>query len=188
MLSYSSSPKSLSKILIQGRLQRHLTTCTQAPMNPLNKKPHVWMILSLQHVIPAIWLAKKTSSNHSFSRLVSNRLSSLRARFYAASHLPFRLFAPQQGLKDSTVVEGEKLCLECMVDGYPTPDINWLHNDTQITASKNVHTASSSVGVCRLVIEIVAKDSAGKYVCVASNPAGSISTSCHLRVTASCDA
>ncbi|XP_074598024.1 uncharacterized protein LOC141852792 [Brevipalpus obovatus] len=89
-----------------------------------------------------------------------------------------------KGLRDLTINEGDKLCLECIVDGFPFPEIVWLHDDKEIENSSDGIQISHSTedGVCRAGIDEITVKVAGKYVCMATNNMGSISTSCHLRV------
>lgn len=88
-----------------------------------------------------------------------------------------------------TINEGDKLCLECIVDGFPFPEIVWLHDDNEITNTSDGVQISHSTenGVCRAEIDEVTVNIGGKYVCMATNNMGSISTSCHLRVSSALD-
>ncbi|XP_069675712.1 neuroplastin isoform X2 [Periplaneta americana] len=88
---------------------------------------------------------------------------------------------PQVGTqKDVTVVEGEKLKLECAVIGSPTPTIVWkFGNNTYNQSTERVQLVEyGGVPNAALIINEATMDDRGNYVCSASTETESdISTS-----------
>ncbi|XP_046881049.1 neurofascin homolog (chicken) a isoform X4 [Hypomesus transpacificus] len=84
--------------------------------------------------------------------------------------------------KDSSkmVLRGEKLLIECIAAGVPTPSIKWLKKGGELSAER-VHLDSFNK---TLRITSVSEEDAGEYVCMASNLIGSISHSIHVQVKA----
>ncbi|XP_067107565.1 neurofascin homolog (chicken) a [Osmerus mordax] len=85
-------------------------------------------------------------------------------------------------VKDSSkmVLRGEKLLIECIAAGVPTPSIKWLKKGGELSAER-VHLDSFNK---TLRITSVSEEDAGEYVCMASNLIGSISHSIHVQVKA----
>lgn len=42
-------------------------------------------------------------------------------------------------LSDTLVKVGETVCLECIVDGKPTPTVTWSLNNTELQQSNRIH-------------------------------------------------
>jgi Immunoglobulin domain/Immunoglobulin I-set domain len=72
-----------------------------------------------------------------------------------------------------TVIEDDKLKFECIVDGYPTPEVTWYKGQDEIESSSN----DSS-----LVIEKAAEEHAGWYQCLAINVLGHVAKSFKMKV------
>ena len=90
--------------------------------------------------------------------------------------ISFSLFilivAPEisQSPKDTTELEGQTAVFNCVVGGYPTPDVAWEKNGVILNVSAD---ARLSVSFRRedhqLIISNVQQSDAGQYRCVANN-------------------
>lgn len=71
------------------------------------------------------------------------------------------------------VVEGEKLTINCVVHGKPTPDVYWVigENDTYTESRDRVTLTANTAGVpnAALVIAEARREDRGEYRCVARN-------------------
>ncbi|XP_076348907.1 follistatin-related protein 5-like isoform X2 [Tachypleus tridentatus] len=67
---------------------------------------------------------------------------------------------------------GELAEMECHVTGVPTPNVSWLKNDDELRVRVNKYTVVGN-GTALMVGKITYSDT-GAYMCVASNPAGSM--------------
>ncbi|NXD75821.1 TITIN protein, partial [Halcyon senegalensis] len=85
------------------------------------------------------------------------------------------------GLKNKTVTEGESVTLECQISGHPQPTVTWYREDYKIESSMDFQITFKA-GLARLVIREAFAEDSGRFTCMATNKAGSISTSCHLYV------
>ncbi|XP_028849387.1 neural cell adhesion molecule L1.2 isoform X2 [Denticeps clupeoides] len=68
------------------------------------------------------------------------------------------------------VLRGQSLALECIVQGLPTPTIQWARKDGELTASRTStenHNRLLSFGE-------VSESDAGQYQCTANNPQGTV--------------
>ncbi|XP_072152903.1 coiled-coil domain-containing protein 141 isoform X3 [Bemisia tabaci] len=81
-----------------------------------------------------------------------------------------------------TVQEGEKFILECRITGSPTPKIKWLKDNLSIENNPDYLTKFED-GICTLTIEETFAEDSAQFTCVATNEAGSVSTSAVLSVT-----
>ena len=90
--------------------------------------------------------------------------------------ISFSLFilivAPEisQSPRDTTELEGKTAVFNCVVGGYPTPDVAWEKNGVELNVSAD---ARLSVSFRRedhqLIISNVQQSDAGQYRCVANN-------------------
>jgi len=73
--------------------------------------------------------------------------------------------------KDVTVVEGERLTLECVVHGTPPPNISWTFgNETNYSGRGRVILKPHDDGLNALfVIDEATMDDRGSYSCIATN-------------------
>ncbi|KDR06553.1 Basigin [Zootermopsis nevadensis] len=79
---------------------------------------------------------------------------------------------PHVGMqKDVTVVEGEKLKLECMVFGRPLPEISWTFGNETFYRSRDRVMLQEHNGVANalFVIKEAAMEDRGLYSCIATN-------------------
>uniref|UniRef100_A0A7E4UT28 Muscle M-line assembly protein unc-89 n=1 Tax=Panagrellus redivivus TaxID=6233 RepID=A0A7E4UT28_PANRE len=94
--------------------------------------------------------------------------------------------APQftEKLQDKQVKTGEKVVLECAVDGEPKPNVSWFKDEKKITSETTRVTIETSEKTQRLVIEKSEESDTSVYKCVAENASGKSSTEAKLEVRA----
>ena len=107
--------------------------------------------------------------------------------------ISFSLFilivAPEisQSPRDTTELEGQTAVFNCVVGGYPTPDVAWEKNGVELNVSAD---ARLSVSFRRedhqLIISNVQQSDAGQYRCVANNSLDS-ATSFSATLTVKCE-
>jgi hypothetical protein len=86
-------------------------------------------------------------------------------------------------LQNTTVKSGQRAFLQCIIKGSPDTSISWLKNGKPIEPSPDyVINYDRITGICTLdICEAFPQDS-GQYTCMATNPAGSESTTAWLVV------
>lgn len=87
----------------------------------------------------------------------------------------------EKSLMDLEIVDGQKLELECTVNGDPEPKVTWLKNNSIISSSEILELKYKN-GVARLIINEVFPEDEGLYVCQAKNSVGKAETQCNLKV------
>ena len=70
------------------------------------------------------------------------------------------------------VMDGESANLTCVVQGKPTPRVEWYHDNKPIKEGKEITIVQDTEGVCSLAITEVFPEDAGEYTCRAVNPVG----------------
>ena len=81
------------------------------------------------------------------------------------------------------MVEGEPLNLNCVVDGVPTPQINWFRNNQLVPVSERVSmNFNPSTGLCVLHINETNSDDEGLYRLIAENVAGKVNTEATVQI------
>lgn len=83
----------------------------------------------------------------------------------------------QQGPVDTLTDEGEKLELDCIASGFPTPTTYWLINGVDTRQDPLIRTAGT-----RLIINTLQKKHAGIIQCFAKNDEGEVCESKLLQV------
>lgn len=88
-------------------------------------------------------------------------------------------------LKDVKADANESITFEIHVEGYPAPDIKWMHNGEEIPSNSNsIDIDSLAVdGVAKLTIHNITAHDAGDYRVIASNIDGQVSSYGNLSVT-----
>ncbi|XP_014802303.1 PREDICTED: hemicentin-1 [Calidris pugnax] len=81
-------------------------------------------------------------------------------------------------LKDYVVPVDQSVTLQCEAEGYPRPEVSWHKDGQQITESLRRRILSTGA----LQIVFAQPDDAGRYTCIAANPAGSGSSGVELTV------
>lgn len=88
----------------------------------------------------------------------------------------------QVPLTDVTVLEGNRIRLDCVIVGQPEPEVIWYHNDRPVKESSDFQLLFQG-DRCSLIIHEAFTEDAGEYKVVALNSAGEASSSCVLSVT-----
>lgn len=86
-----------------------------------------------------------------------------------------------KSLKNQSIRDGERLVLECSVNGDPDPQISWCKNGKTISSSEIMDLKYKN-GVAKLTINEIFPEDEGLYVCTATNSIGSTDTQCQLTV------
>ena len=90
------------------------------------------------------------------------------------------IVAPEisQSPRDTTEVEGQTAVFNCVVAGYPTPDVAWEKNGVELNVAEHARLrVSSNDGNHRLIISNVQQSDAGQYKCVANNSLDTVTSS-----------
>ncbi|XP_077406514.1 myosin light chain kinase, smooth muscle-like [Vanacampus margaritifer] len=85
-------------------------------------------------------------------------------------------------LRDASLPAGATARLACQVDGYPHPEVKWLHDDKPLSESSRVKMECGEDGNCSLILSDSQASDAGVYVCRAINQLGAASCSARLKV------
>ena len=90
--------------------------------------------------------------------------------------ISFSLFilivAPEifQSPRDTTELEGQTAVFNCVVGGYPTPDVAWEKDGVELNVAAHARlSVSFNNGNHELIISNVQQSDAGQYRCVANN-------------------
>ena len=82
------------------------------------------------------------------------------------------IVAPEifQSPRDTTELEGQTAVFNCVVGGYPTPDVAWEKNGMELNVAAHARlSVSFNNGNHQLIISNVQQSDAGQYRCVANN-------------------
>lgn len=91
------------------------------------------------------------------------------------------------GLTSLKVMDGEEAKFRCEVEGIPTPEISWFHDEKPIAENQDFKLSyNPETGACSLLIVEVFPQDAGEYVCVAINKYGKAVTRAFLEVECKC--
>jgi hypothetical protein len=86
-------------------------------------------------------------------------------------------------LKNKHVFNHMPTIFDCLVVGYPPPEVEWFHNGKRITPGGRIKIQSCGGGSHALLIMDTTLDDAGEYVAVATNCHGKATSSAILDVT-----
>lgn len=84
-------------------------------------------------------------------------------------------------LKDQTIKEGQAVAFKCKISAKPSPTIKWQKGDKVIKPSKYFQMVKEG-DYCILKISEAFPEDEGLYKCVATNPAGTVTTQANLKV------
>lgn len=76
---------------------------------------------------------------------------------------------------DGEMLEGDDVTLDCVVDGFPMPEVSWFKDQQRL---ETVRSESS------LVLENISERDAGNYQCLATNVLGIATKLFHVKVNA----
>lgn len=88
-------------------------------------------------------------------------------------------------LKDKYLIEGDTAKFEATIDGFPTPQVEWLYNDEPIEPQQSIKIEQGNNGKHILSIENVSPEDIGRYKIVATNKYGKASSDANLFVSPS---
>ena len=72
--------------------------------------------------------------------------------------------------RDTTELEGQTAVFNCVVGGYPTPDVAWEKDGMELNVAAHARlSVSFNNGNHQLIISNVQQSDAGQYRCVANN-------------------
>ena len=98
--------------------------------------------------------------------------------------ISFSLFilivAPEisQSPRDTTELEGQTAVFNCVVGGYPTPDVAWEKDGVELNVAAHARlSVSFNNGNHQLIITNVQQSDAGQYRCVANNSLDTVTSS-----------
>ncbi|KAL3997510.1 Immunoglobulin I-set domain family protein [Acanthocheilonema viteae] len=86
-------------------------------------------------------------------------------------------------LKNKHVFSHMPTIFDCLVIGYPPPEVEWFHNGKRITPGGRIRIQSCGGGSHALIIMDTLPEDAGEYVAIARNSQGQASSSAVLDVT-----
>ena len=99
------------------------------------------------------------------------------------------IVAPEisQSPRDTTEVEGQTAVFNCVVAGYPTPDVAWEKNGVELNVVADAQLrVSFNNENHQLIISNVQQSDAGQYRCVANNSLDA-ATSSSATLTVQCE-
>ncbi|XP_053171049.1 neural cell adhesion molecule L1-like protein [Scomber japonicus] len=79
------------------------------------------------------------------------------------------LLMPPGVRSEAKLVKGEDLKLECIAEGFPTPQVEWVKMGDQLPTKANIESHGKL-----LVVPRVEQDDSGKYMCTAKNGLGQV--------------
>ena len=129
--------------------------------------------LELLNIVPANNSHTKVSWGHSITPSLPPSLP-----LVAHPMIIGTTFSPEQP------AEGQELVIECMWEGTPTPAIEWMKDNRPLVGSDEdciFTSVSVDTGVARIRIERATENYNGHYTCIASNVAGSDSSTIFIR-------
>ncbi|XP_060925629.1 neural cell adhesion molecule L1-like protein [Limanda limanda] len=77
------------------------------------------------------------------------------------------LLTPSGVRSETQLVKGEDLKLECIAEGFPTPQVEWVKIGHQLPVRAKLENHGKL-----LIVPTVEEDDSGKYICKAKNPLG----------------
>ncbi|XP_066957162.1 uncharacterized protein [Macrobrachium rosenbergii] len=87
---------------------------------------------------------------------------------------PARFIVPLQGVIAN---DGDRVVLECTIDGHPDPTVSWSHNGGPISETAEIKT---KLNKATLTLPNVNQSHSGHYTCVIKNDAGMAQCTCDV--------
>lgn len=87
-----------------------------------------------------------------------------------------------QPLHNVEAVEGQPVCFETTVTGFPQPEVTWFLDGEPIKESPVYHIVADATGLCILELHESFPEDEGEYECRASNKFGTASTKADLYI------
>ncbi|XP_068215232.1 uncharacterized protein [Palaemon carinicauda] len=87
---------------------------------------------------------------------------------------PARFIVPLQGVIAN---DGDRVVLECTIDGHPDPTVSWSHNGGPVSETAET---KSKLNKATLILENVNQSHSGHYTCVIKNDAGMAQCTCDV--------
>lgn len=81
-----------------------------------------------------------------------------------------------------TAAEGEEILFECKADGFPTPEIKWIHNGQPISQAED--NPNRIITPQQIIIRNLRKSDTGNYGCNATNDIGYVYKDVYVNVLA----
>uniref|UniRef100_A0A3B4GUT8 Myosin light chain kinase, smooth muscle-like n=1 Tax=Pundamilia nyererei TaxID=303518 RepID=A0A3B4GUT8_9CICH len=190
----SDQAKDFISSLLQKDRRRRLS-CTEAlahswmaSFTPLNRRPtkslnkekmrHFLAKRKWKKTGKAVLALKRMAnltSKPSWSQEAEEAIRSLDNQLQIEPHF-------QQALKDVTLPVGAAAQLTCVINGYPQPEVKWLHNEKPVPESRRATIEHHGEGLCSLVLADLKFSDSGVYVCKARNKLGEAMCSAKLKV------
>lgn len=89
---------------------------------------------------------------------------------------PPQIEMPKENLK---VILGEIAMIECIVKGFPLPEISWMKNDVKLESTSTYYYINEKGS---LHFYSIKEEDTANYTCIAVNEAGSANSSVSLTV------
>ena len=80
----------------------------------------------------------------------------------------------------AVAMEGEEVSFECKADGYPVPEIKWIHNGKPISQAPD--NPNRIITPNKIVIKSLRKTDTGNYGCNATNNIGYVYKDVYVNV------
>ncbi|KAG5445721.1 Inactive tyrosine-protein kinase transmembrane receptor ror1 [Clonorchis sinensis] len=89
----------------------------------------------------------------------------------------------EQYMRNLTRSIGAKAIFYCDILGQPIPQFYWYKNGQQLSENANRIRIETGLWGSSLRVEQIKKSDEGTYICVATNPSGTVNATAYLRVT-----
>ncbi|TGZ67499.1 hypothetical protein CRM22_004768 [Opisthorchis felineus] len=89
----------------------------------------------------------------------------------------------EQYMRNLTRSIGTKAIFYCDILGQPIPQFYWYKNGQQLSENTNRIRIETGLWGSSLRVEQIKKSDEGTYICVATNPSGTVNATAYLRVT-----
>ena len=87
-----------------------------------------------------------------------------------------------KGVSDTSVMEGETVSLEVLIDSDSDCQMEWFKNNNKLSEGGRISFVNDGHGRYSLIIRDAEDEDSGEYCCVAQNEAGKVSSAGKLSV------